>query len=486
MERDGDNLYTIPLTSTGYARRDAKKAMKKVSRTFIQNQVPSYELYKLLREAFRGGNTHASRFYSTLTVKDVNSVDISSSYPDCICNEKYPVSKFFISDDITVEKLEELIFKKHRAVIVRAMLTDVKLKDDLYPVPYLAISKCRGILNGVYDNGRIISADIIGSTTFTDVDYRILKEQYDFNLQPITIAHARYGKLPAPYIDTVRHYYQQKTDLKNKPSDAEHDAAFYELLYNKFKNLLNSLYGLMAQDPIKVDIKYVDEEDLFKDDPEADPEKILEENNKKAFLLYQWGVWVCCWGRYHLEQGIKACGNGFIYCDTDSCKYVGNVDWDFYNKERMKISEKNKTYATDPEGNKHYMGLFEYEGKLIEFKTMGAKKYAYRRLEKNKKTGEMEEKLHITIAGVNKRIGAIELERAGGLDAMKEGMVFKFAGGLEARYNDHPDIGEWTNEDGIPIDISRNVSLVENTKTLGLTAEYRELLYNIRKLKINI
>lgn len=62
MERDDDNLYTIPLTSTGYARRDAKRAMRKVSPTYIKKQLPNYEIYKMLREAFRGGNTHASRF----------------------------------------------------------------------------------------------------------------------------------------------------------------------------------------------------------------------------------------------------------------------------------------------------------------------------------------------------------------------------------------------------------------------------------------
>lgn len=67
MERDGDNLYTIPLTSTGYARRDAKAAMRNVSHTYLKNQLPTYELYKLLREAFRGGNTHASRFTQALS-----------------------------------------------------------------------------------------------------------------------------------------------------------------------------------------------------------------------------------------------------------------------------------------------------------------------------------------------------------------------------------------------------------------------------------
>ncbi len=64
MNRDGDNLYTFPLTSTGYARRDAKAAMRKLSPQYIKNQLPTYEIYKLLREAFRGGNTHASRFYA--------------------------------------------------------------------------------------------------------------------------------------------------------------------------------------------------------------------------------------------------------------------------------------------------------------------------------------------------------------------------------------------------------------------------------------
>ena len=484
MERDGDNLYTIPLTSTGYARRDAKKAMRKVSRAYIQNQVPSWELYKLLREAFRGGNTHASRYYSTRTIKNVKSVDISSCYPDAICNELYPVSKFFIINEPTVADVQKYVYEKKRACLIRCSLLNVRLKDDLIPVPYLAVSKCHGIANGVYDNGRILSADVIGLTTFTDIDLKILEEQYDFDLIPITLAHARYGKLPPSYIKTVIEYYQNKTDLKDKPDDEEHTSDFYELLYNKFKNLLNSLYGLMAQDPVKINIQYVDEVDLFKEDPEADPQEILKENNKRAFLLYQWGVWVCCWGRYHLQQGINACGEGFIYCDTDSCKYVGDIDWDKLNVKRKKKSEQNKTFATDPNGKKHYMGLFEYEGEYLEFKTMGAKKYAYVKLEENKETGKLEEVLHITIAGVNKRIGAIELMRAGGLSAMKEGFVFKYAGGLEARYNDHPEVHEYITEDNIPIPITRNVSLVENTKTLGLTAEYRELLYNIRKLKL--
>ena len=56
MTRDGDTLYTIPLTSTGYPRRDMKLAMKQFNHRRLEAMQPSLEVYQLLREAFRGGN----------------------------------------------------------------------------------------------------------------------------------------------------------------------------------------------------------------------------------------------------------------------------------------------------------------------------------------------------------------------------------------------------------------------------------------------
>lgn len=376
------------------------------------------------------------------------------------------------------KKLEDLIFKKGKAVLLRIALFNVRLKDDLIPVPYIPTSKCTGIYHGTFDNGRVLTAEVIAQFTCTDIDYKIIKQQYDFDMDIITVATARYGKLPQPLRDCVLEYYQQKTDLKDKPGDSEHTAEFYKLLYNKSKNLLNAQYGMMAQDPVKVTTEYhADLEDLYKD-KDCIPQELLEQHNKRAFLVYQWGCWVTSRAREHLQRGIDLCGINFVYCDTDSCKYIGDtVDWEILNKEVRKNAEINKTYAVDPNGVKHYMGLFEIEDHISEFRTMGAKKYAYR-----DDTG----KLHITIAGVNKRIGAIELERAGGLEAMKEGFKFIYAGGLEARYNDHPDIGEFITEDNVPIRITRNVSLVDNTKTLGLTGEYRELLEVSHKMLVDL
>lgn len=477
MDRDGDNLYTIPMTSTGYARRDAKHAMRFVSRQFIEHQAPTMEIYELCREAFRGGNTHASRYYSGQILHNVKSADRSSAYPHAICNERFPITKFRIQEGCTIEELERHI-ARGRACLIRVSFKNLTLKDDIIPVPYIPLSKCIGVLRPVLDNGRILSADFVAQFTMTDLDYKIIKSQYEYDMEIITVATARYGMLPKPLRDCVMQYFRAKTDLKDKPGDDQHSAAFYKLLYDKSKNLLNAQYGMMAQDPIKITLQYVNDPDgLYAEDPEADPIEILEKYNKKAFVVYQWACWVTSWARYRLQEGIDLCGIGFVYCDTDSCKYLEDVDWESLNHLTREVSKKNKSFAVDPNGVEHYMGVFEMEDSMPEFKTLGAKKYAYR---------DEKGKLHITIAGVNKRIGAIELERAGGLSAMNPGFVFRYAGGLEARYSDFPEIREVKNEDGVSIMIRRNVSLVPNTKTLGITNEYKELLENVQRWNIDI
>ena len=484
MDRDSDNLYTFPLTSTGYARRDAKRAMRAVGSDYVKKQLPNFEIYKLLREAFRGGNTHASRFYSNKILEDLNSADISSSYPFEIVNGLFPVTEFKIVKCDSLEHLEDLIYKKKKAVLIRCRFYNLTLKDDLIPVPYIPRSKCAGIAGGVYDNGRVLAADVVECFTMTDIDYDIIKKQYDFEIEILTVATARYGKLPFALRDCVLEYFKQKTTLKDKATDQEHTAEFYKLLYNKFKNLLNAQYGMMGQDPVKQTVKYIDGiEDLYRDEDTA-PEILLNDYNKRAFLAYQWGVYVCARARRHLQQGIDLCGINFVYCDTDSCKYIGNtVDWEQINDTVRKEAKRNGTYAEDENGVIHYMGLFEKEDHIVKFKTMGAKKYAYE---------DDKGKLHITIAGVNKRIGVKELERAAKregkhpLEVMKEGFKFKYAGGIEARYSDHPGITEFITEDGVPIRITRNVSLVDNSKTLGLTNEYKDLLSTFKNFTIDL
>lgn len=468
MEHDGDNLYTFPLTSTGYVRRDAKKAMSQVNYRFVKEQLPDYEIYKMLREAFRGGNTHANRYYTNYTLHNVHSADRSSSYPDVMCNCKFPISQFYRLGDIGYEEVVKMIGKRQKACLMRVAITGLHLTRIDWGCPYLSLSKCRHIENALEDNGRILSADYL-ETTVTDIDLKIILEEYSFtDIKFYDVATARYGYLPEPLIKTICKYYHSKTGLKNVVGK--------DLLYTKSKNKLNSLYGMCAQDPVKQSILFENDDFVEQHDDES---KLLEAYNKKAFLAYQWGVWVTAWARYRLEEGIQLAHGDvddpnspqFVYCDTDSVKYLGEIDLTKFNNERIKDSKRSGAYATDPQGITHYMGVYEKEHDMCEFRTMGAKKYVYRETP--------DDKLVCTIAGVSKSLGGKELEEHGGITAFHEGFTFEKAGGLEAVYNDKPAITE-IEIDGRRISITSNVSLRPSTYTLGLTADYKRLLTQIR------
>lgn len=468
MAHDGDSLYTFPLTSTGYVRRDAKEAMRQVDRHFIKAQLPDFYIYQMLREAFRGGNTHANRFYANYTIENVHSADRSSSYPDVQCNCKFPVSAFTAIGESDLKTVKDLIMKRRKAVIMRVSFENIRLRRYDWGCPYISRDKCRNIVKATYDNGRILEAEYL-ETTITDIDFKIILDEYCFDGSSFSdVAYATYGKLPKQLLSTTISYYKGKTEKKGVVGE--------EIYYMKSKNLLNSVYGMCAQDPVKQDIIFEDGE--FKVGT-GNPVDILERSNKKAFLSYAWGVWVTAWARWRLEEGIKLAHGDFddpkapqfIYCDTDSVKYTGEIDWAKYNEKRKADSIKSGAYATDPQGITHYMGEYEQEHDMTEFRTMGAKKYVFRETV----TGP----LICTIAGVSKSLGGKELEKAGGISAFKSGFIFHEAGGLEAVYNDFPPMDTYR-IDGHELKITANVVLKPSTYTLGLSADYERLLTQIR------
>ena len=460
MELDNDTLYTFSLTSTGYVRREVKKAMRGYSYEAIKSLQPDLKLYELLHDAFRGGNTHANRFYAGMLLHNVKSTDRSSSYPDVMCNERFPMSSFKYVGKCTGDQIMDLI-AEDQALVMRVRITDVSLIDPYWGAPYLAMNKCTYV-GAVKDNGRIISADII-ETTITDVDLQIILSEYQFSkIEYWDVYTSKYGKLPRCFIDCIERYYRNKTELKGVEGQ--------EVYYDKSKALLNSLYGLCVQrilrEPIIFDGKeYVTDEDW-------DRQKAFDKATAHPFNSYAWGVWITALSRLRLEEGLRVVHESpnayFIYTDTDSIKYQGDLDLTKYNNIRVRDSKRSGAYATDPKGKTHYMGVFEYEGEYSDFITFGAKKYAY---VKDGKTG-------VTISGVNKELGAKEIDKAGGLSALKEGFTFKEAGGTEAKYNDDPlsDGIDTITIDGCEIKITRNLCIKESTYTLGLTYDYKRLL----------
>ena len=369
------------------------------------------------------------------------------------------------SDVLDEKRYRELLYH-NRAILARVRFSGIKLRRYDWGSPYLSKDRCRYIRGARYDNGRVMNAEFL-ETTITDVDFKIIEEEYEWeSVRFVDTAYTYYGMLPESFRNIVIEYYRRKTALKGIKDK--------ELDYYRSKAKLNSLYGMTAQDPCKVPIIF--EDNMLDFDEGADLAEILAKDNRRRQLPpYQIGVWVTAWAREELEEGIRKVydteGAYFIYTDTDSIKYIGDVDWTDYNDERIRRSTASGAFADDPKGVRHYMGVFEYEGSAAKFVTLGAKKYCYE---------DQDGHLHLTVAGVVKKAGAKELEEHGGIKAFKPTFIFNTSGGVEAVYNDKPDMRFYA-VDGHMLEITSNVVLRPSTYTLGITNEY-EYLLSISKL----
>ena len=449
-----DTVYTIPYTSTGYVRREAKKAMSE-NRGVVKHMWPDYDCFKLLRAAFRGGNTHASRFYAGEILHNVSSRDISSSYPTQECLRKYPMTKFNKRDRKSEAGIDYYI-DHGGACLIHCELRNVELRDRYEPIPYLPLAKCLKYPEKVLlDNGRIISCQRC-EIVITDIDFKIIREQYHFTVNVLDLYTAWYDYLPIELRDLNRKYFTEKTQLKG--------VAGQELYYMKAKNLLNSIYGDFVMNPLRVKILYAD--GLFTPDDSKTDIEILERAGKNPYKLYQWGVWCTALARAQLQDGIRLVGpDKVVYCDTDSVKYVGSADFDSYNSTMIDNAIQAGCYADDPKGTRHYMGVFEPDEFYTDFITWGAKKYAYC----TKKDGP-----HITVAGVPKKSGAVELLYKGGLPAFRPGFIWSDTNKLEAVYNDN-NLG-WKIIDGHRVNITKNIVLRPTTYKMSLTDDYATIL----------
>lgn len=462
-----DNIATIPLTSTGYVRRDCRKAMNKNKnnrKMFLRSRLTLLQ-YKLLRECFRGGNTAGDRYLTNLILKNVGSYDLSSSYPFQMIAREYPLGKWNYGVIPDIKTLEE--YNRKYCTIARYTFKNINLRDEK-PIPYIPQSKCLALGDDreIY-NGRILHADCL-TISMTNIDFDIVREQYEYDELAVEEFHySRKGLLPKELRDTIMYYFEKKSKLKG---DEEH---YYE--YMKSKNKLNSIYGMTVTNILNTEIEYHDGEYTEKKMSEEEMQEALDKyyKNHRSFLNYSWGVFVTAYARRELEDGLNIAALDTIYCDTDSVKYIGDHDKEFeaYNERLNKECEEKgiKNYA-EVNGKRFYMGIFDKEKGYEEFITLGAKKYAF--LQNGK--------LGITVSGLSKKKGAEELEKKGGLRRFQRNEVFYNSGRTIAQYNS-AKIHDIT-VNGCTFSTASNLAIVDTTYTLGITDTMLDIIerYNAR------
>jgi hypothetical protein len=471
-----DTISTMPLTNTGYVRRDYREVMKTRENRyiFVKTQLNEYE-YTMLRRAFRGGNTHANRFKANLILNDVYSFDISSSYPTCIEIDDFPIGKFAKVKLNNNMKLD--YYCKQYCVVMDISFFNITVLPDAC-IPYIDISHCYEKNKIMNDNGRVLHADFI-RLTITNIDLDIIRSMYKFDGFTVNEAiYATKGKLPKELRLKLMDFYTAKTQLKGI------EGKEYE--YMKAKNRLNSTYGMMVTDMAHSEVGYdIDTMEWEEIKPNLKPALEQFYKSRNNFLSYQWGVFVTANARRRLQNMIDKVGRDIVYIDTDSIKFENAKhikEFEDMNKILIEQAEKNDIFAYvdrtdfDKELNKDvttrfYLGTWDNDGIYIDFKTLGSKKYCFDKWVFNKKTGEKKIKFEITVSGMSKDKGA---KAVGGIENFNIGKTFTDIGRTTSWYNDS-EIHQIT-INGDTFTTASNIGILETTYTLGVTNEYWALI----------
>lgn len=481
------HIAHIPWTQTGIPRGDIKRIKQQTygSQYFVaQCQPKNPEEWKVQHCAFSGGLTLSNPAKTGILLHDLDSYDKKSAYPFAML-ERYPASGFEKVYSSAVPNWKD---GYHHICLVE--FENLKAKYDITPLSsskrimmqgaVLApdnaeevnnIKKGRDIKK---NNGKIIYARKYAAY-YTEVDMWLINEYYTYT--SITI-HDHYiatsGYMPKWLIEYMLQKYADKTLLKGGDPD----------LYMISKQIINSLYGMcgsaLIHDMITEDDDYIYHKTRPTDTETQVQLLKLQTQPYKNILPYSYGIYVTAWQRYFLMHtalhiaGIDNC----IYFDTDSIKGIFDdnvnlkfaaenkriIDWTIQRCEDQGINYELSCPRTK-EGAPQYLGTWENDAHYYEFKTLGAKRYAY----KEKK----EDRVHITIAGVPKSAANVLHE----VDDLKEGLTFDIFNSrknlLTYRDGDNPQV---TFLDGYTVTNVCSVNIRPTSYKLSLEGEYRDLI----------
>lgn len=466
-------LYNIPLTSTGEVRKEIKNVIDYWYIKKMQSLVPSRKMYMIYMMCFSGGYTHSNILRTGWTQHNVSSYDIASSYPSVFFNE-------FPSEEFRYCPVNEYDTNDRYYYIVHVEFKNVKCK---YYNTFIQKSKIvnEKMNKSTYDNGRLMSCDGTFEMFLCDIDFKLICDMYTGEFSILECWKSKKGFLDKRILKFVLQMYSDKTTLKGKENDTPENL----VRYRKAKSNVNSLYGCCVSNVLKQSSDFKNGQwQRFTFTDEFIDSKI-DEAKKSYSTLFQYttGLYVTSMARENLIRGaVLPIDKDVIYCDTDSCKFVGKHD-DVFNRFNESVIERYQKVIErypddftiddfspiDSKGVKHTIGFFECEndGDILEFVTRGAKKYCYR----------LNDGLHLTLSGVNKS-GVVALKDD--INNFKNDFTFNYneSGKLIHYYDDEQPMVDFIDCNGVKqhSEYKHGIILQPTTYTIGTTIEYMLLL----------
>ncbi len=404
-------LSKIPLTKTGKVRHKFSEFYKLYEDDNCEwDLLPNEDCYDAMMDAFQGAITISNPVFTNIELLNVDSYDITSSYPFTMFKEQFPY---------TIKKTNNLSKSQISKPFWIAKIKFINIRSK-FAWQWLSISKIQeyDINSARFYNGKLISCEYM-IRTVTNVDFQSISDTYYFDDFEIIEFYEmeKYDYLPQAYIDTLMYFAKIKHELKMKMKSYEKgdlkltEQEFHDLQrdYMLSKNDFNSIYGMAVQKLVQPE--YTVDVNFLWIEKEVPYEYKKGKHMKRNFL---YGIYILAYSRRNLLKAIiKNCPETFVYADTDSIKYIGGSEFVDTN-ERLQDEFLQHDYLKD-------LGVFDYEITYKEFKVLGAKKYCYTK----EKTGDF---VHLTVAGLPKKIDANtreEIAYINSIEDFKAGTLFK-------------------------------------------------------------
>lgn len=388
--RRREKLEELPMTTTSEMNNNklkfieknyGKEALEKLKKERSNRlDIIDYDFYNLVMSTRQGGLTTTNEACFNQSMKDVFSIDITSSYPYEICNARFPIytKECYYNKGETEEQIFDatILFKEHleggkakRPETVKGWfawlsLINVrpkKINGEDFPLLPISVSKCEKDSNiNFYDNciitkrlnGKVINADRIHYKC-NDVDYEQLLMACEFEVEMCFTLCITEKDMPLSpgEINFIFNLFKEKQTIK--PYKDERQAEYMHI-----KGNINSNYGRKQMDIIREEI-YIEKGNIHtKSQKEllqnVSGQGLLNDINKhsSSIDIPTDGCYIPSMAKLRLmekakyllemEQEInKELGSNYkvniIYSDTDSLKY---------NIEEVKLDEKKVVSAS--------------------------------------------------------------------------------------------------------------------------------------------